>query len=90
MNWAAAAGTGFGLGLAYFGGLWLGIRGLKSGTLSVARFALGRTARLAVAAVLFYALLNSGGASAVLAGLAGLIAARWYLIRAIGEPANGG
>ena len=31
MNWAAAAGTGFGLGLAYFGGLWLSVRGLRIG-----------------------------------------------------------
>jgi hypothetical protein len=89
MNWAAAAGTGFGLGLAYFSWLWVGVRGLQSGLRSTARFALGRTARLALAAVVFYALLNIGGASAVLAGLVGWVAARWYLIRAIGGKFNG-
>jgi hypothetical protein len=84
MNWAAAASTGFGLGLAYFGGLWLGVWGLRSGTGSAARFAAGRTGRLGLAGVTFYALLTTGGVGAVLAGLVGLLAARWYLVRAIG------
>ena len=34
MNWAAAASTGFGLGLAYFGGLWLGVRGTEERALA--------------------------------------------------------
>jgi F1F0 ATPase subunit 2 len=89
MNWAAAAGTGFGLGLAYFGGLWLGVRGLRPGPRSAARLALGRATRLALAGVVFYALLNDGGPVAVLAGLAGLLAARRSVIRAIGGTANG-
>jgi hypothetical protein len=89
MNWAAAAGTGFGLGLAYFGGLWLGVGGLRPGPRSAARFALGRTVRLALAAVVFYALLNAGGIVAVLAGLAGLLASRWCLIRAIRGQSDG-
>ena len=89
MNWFAAAGTGFGLGLAYFGGLWLGVGGLRSGSRSAARFALGRMARLALAAVVFYALLKAGGATAALAGLAGLLAARWHLVRVIGRQSDG-
>jgi F1F0 ATPase subunit 2 len=89
MNWAAAAGTGFGLGLAYFGGLWLGVRGLRRGSRSAVRLALGRVARLTLAGVVFYALLNDGGPVALLAGLAGLLAARCYVIRAIGGIPNG-
>jgi F1F0 ATPase subunit 2 len=87
MNWAAAAGTGFGLGLAYFGVLWLSVRRLGTG--GAAGFAAGRLARLALAAVVFYALLKGGGAQAVLAGLVGLIAARGYLVRRIGGSADG-
>ena len=87
MNWAAGAGTGFGLGLAYFGGLWLAVRGLHRG--NAARLAAGRLARLALAAVTFYALLKTGGPPAVVAGLVGLLAARWYLVRTIGGAADG-
>ena len=87
MNWAAAAGTGFGLGLAYFGGLWFGVRRLRRG--EAARFAAGWTARLALAAVTFYALLKAGGTAAVIAGLAGLLVARWYLLRTVGRTADG-
>ena len=41
MNWAAAASTGFGLGLAYFGGLWPASAGSDPGGRR-GRFALGR------------------------------------------------
>lgn len=82
MNWVAAAGTGFGLGLAYFGGLWLGVRRLRRG--GSARFVAGRAARLALAAVTFFALLKAGGTPSVVAGLVGMLATRWYLVRAIG------
>lgn len=89
MNWAAAMGTGFGLGLAYFGGLWLGVRGLHSGGWSPIRFAVGRVGRFLLAAITFYALLQTGGIGAVLGGLAGVWAARWYLVRAIGRMPDG-
>lgn len=89
MNWAASAGTGFGLGLVYFGGLWLGLRGLRAGTRLGAGFALGRAGRLALAAVTFYALLRTGGTGAVLVGLGGLLAARWYLLRILGREPGG-
>jgi hypothetical protein len=87
MTWAAAS-TGFGLGLAYFGGLWAGVRGLKAGRLFW-WFAIGRVVRLALAGGTFYALLLTGGLAAVAAGLVGLLAARWHLIRAIGGHADG-
>jgi hypothetical protein len=87
MNWAAAAGTGFGLGLAHFGGLWLHVRRLRGA--GPARLAVGRVARLTLAAITFYALLKTGGVVAVTAGLAGLLLARWYLVRVIGRTAGG-
>ena len=88
MNWAVAASTGFGLGLAYFGGLWASVRALK-GRRSSRWFALGRMARLVLAAGTFYALLKTGGLVAVAAGLVGLLAARWYVVRAIGGKTDG-
>ncbi len=87
MNWAVAATTGFALGLAYFGGLWLAVRRLGTG--NAAGFAAGRLARLGLAAVVFYALLKTGGPRAMAAGLVGLLAARWYLVRRIGGNADG-
>jgi hypothetical protein len=84
MNWAAAASTGFGLGLAYFGGLWISVRGLRSGVGSAARFAAARAGRLGLAGVTFYGLLKAGGPADIAAGLTGMLAARWYLTRAIG------
>jgi hypothetical protein len=82
MNGAMAAGTGFGLGLAYFGGLWLGVRSFPRN--GVRRFAVGRAARLGLAGVTFYALLSTGETGALLWGLAGLLAARCYWVRAVG------
>lgn len=88
MNWAAAACTGFGLGLAYFGGLWASVRGLRHGRPAM-WLTVGRLARLALAAVTFYALLRTGGVGAVLAGMGGLLASRGYFIRAIGGKSDG-
>jgi hypothetical protein len=87
MNWATAAGMGFGLGLAYFGGLWLTLRRLRQG--GAVRLTIDRTARLGLAAVTFYALLKSGGITAAAFGLAGLSLARWHLVRSIGGTAHG-
>jgi hypothetical protein len=87
MNWVVAAGTGFGLGLAYFGGLWLSVRDLRPGRWG--RLAAGRTARLGLAAATFYGLLKSGGFIAVAAGLGGMSLARWHLVRSIGGSADG-
>lgn len=88
MNWAMAVSTGFGLGLGYFGLLWIGIRELKNGRLSQ-WLILGRVARLTLAGGTFYALIKTGGFVALAAGLAGLLAARWYLIRLIGGAFDG-
>jgi F1F0 ATPase subunit 2 len=89
MNWAVAASTGFGLGLAYFGGLWLSVRALRSGSHSPTQFLVGRLGRLALATVTFYALLRTGGFGAVAVGLVGLLAARWSLVRTIGGNSDG-
>lgn len=88
MNWVAAAGTGFGLGLAYFGGLWVSVRGLERRR-SLRGLARARLLRLALAGVTFYALLKAGGLGAVAAGLVGLVGARWHLARTLGGAPDG-
>ncbi|HZT80694.1 MAG TPA: ATP synthase subunit I [Gemmataceae bacterium] len=88
MTWFAALATGVGLGLAYFGGLWLTVRhaaGRRGGALLLA---LSRFARLALAGLTFYALLREGTACA-LAGLLGLLLARWHLLSWLGGDERG-
>jgi F1F0 ATPase subunit 2 len=89
MSWAAAMGSGFGLGLIYFGGLWLNVRRMPFNSSTATHFAIGRITRLGLTVVVFYALLKTGGISAILSGLVGLLAARWCLIRKIGRMADG-
>lgn len=88
MNWAAAAGTGFGLGLAYFGALWLNVRTLRFGSRPRALL-FGRLARHSLAGVTFFGLLKTSGIVAVAVGLVGLLAARWHLFRVIGGISDG-
>ena len=87
MNWAAALGTGFGLGLATFGGLWAGVRRLQERGAS--SFVMRRLARLGLVAITFYVLIQVGGVKAVTVGLIGLMVGRWYVIRAIGGKSDG-
>jgi hypothetical protein len=89
MNWVVAASTGFGLGLAYFGGLWLSLRTFRAGVHSPTRFLIGRLGRLMLAAITFYALLRTGGIPAVALGLLGLLAARRFLVLTIGGTTDG-
>ncbi len=87
MTWLTALTTGAGAGLAYFGGLWLTLR-----------LALGRPrrrwllagsglVRLALVALTFYALCG-GGAAHALAGLAGLLLARHWVVAGTAEVAH--
>ncbi len=79
MTWPAALTTGFGLGLAYFGGLWLSVRQLTGRRHPRAWLAIGRALRLALAALVFCAL-SRHGAEALLVGLLGFWLARWLLL----------
>jgi F1F0 ATPase subunit 2 len=83
MTWFAALTTGTGAGLVYFGGLWLTLR------LSLERpryrglLLAGYLVRLGIVALTLFAL-SQYGASAVLAGLAGLLLARRWLLAHLG------
>jgi F1F0 ATPase subunit 2 len=82
---ATAVITGIGLGLAYYGGLWLSLRNLLERRPSWPRFVLGQLARLGLAAVVFVALLRADGPTGALLGLGGMLAARWWLTGKIGR-----
>ena len=87
MNWAAALASGFGLGLLYFGDIWRTVRRLQES--SPTGVLLGRLARLGLTGVVFYGLLSTGGITALLAGLAGVMLARCYLVRIIRSQESG-
>ena len=88
MIWIAAVVAGAGLGLAYFGGLWLTVRGV-----------VGRPARSALVpfgGVIRLALLGSGlmllgrqGAGALVGALGGIWLSRWFLVRRIAGGHDG-
>ena len=75
MTWAAAVVTGVGVGLAFFGALWLSVQRLpRTGT--AWPLALGALARLGLVGLVFCGLAREGPGVA-LAGLGGLWLARW-------------
>jgi len=86
MTWVSALTTGAGLGLVFFGGLWLTVleftRRQRVGLIWASYLA-----RMALAALVFYGL-SREGPDMVLAGLGGLWLSRWYLIRRLGGSRN--
>ncbi|MGN6545419.1 MAG: N-ATPase subunit AtpR [Aureliella sp.] len=83
MTWLAALATGFGAGLFSFGGLWLTVRQfvLRSQPRRLT-FAIGAVRMLLVGLCFYW--LSRQGAREVLAGLAGLWLARWWLVERLG------
>lgn len=87
MNGGCALFTGIGLGLVYFGGLWLGVRqGLRSHR--SAWMNLSRLLRTLLFTLTF-ALLSREGLAVLLAGLTGFWLARWHLLRRLGGQLHG-
>jgi len=89
MNWVMAMSSGFGLGVLYFGGLWRSVRmyGIRERTSTCA--VIGRFLRLGMAAIVFHALLKSGGIASLLSGLLGVLLGRWLYIRETGKTTHG-
>lgn len=85
MNWAFAAGTGFSAGLLYFGGLWASIRQVKQHPNPIGAFLLTRAARLLLLGLILYGLVVTSGRDALIAGLAGVLAARMCMIQVVGR-----
>jgi F1F0 ATPase subunit 2 len=83
MTWMVAAGAGAGLGLAYFGGLWLTVRRVVSRRCGAAWIPLSSATRLLLLGLGFL-FLSRQGAGAVLAALGGLWLSRAWLLRHVG------
>lgn len=89
MTWIAAMTTGAGLGLAFYGGLWLTVRQLvwkqrHKGFLVASGFV-----RLALVGLVLYGL-GCEGVDKMVAGVTGLWLARGCLIRQLGEVRHEG
>lgn len=84
MTLAAAAILGVGLGVSYFGTLWLGVRGLIRRPERALYFAAGGFARFTLLG-LSLALLSRLGADRLLAALGGLWLARTLLLARLGR-----
>jgi F1F0 ATPase subunit 2 len=80
MMWIAAVGAGAGLGLAYFGGLWLTVRGVVNRPSRSALVPYGGAIRLVLLGV-GLTMLGRQGAGILLWALGGLWLSRWFLVR---------
>jgi F1F0 ATPase subunit 2 len=88
MSWIMALGVGAGLGLAYFGGLWLTVCQVASQPSSAGWIPLGALARLCLLG-LGLAGLSRHGAGSLLAALGGIWLSRWFLLRRLGGVRHG-
>lgn len=89
MTWIAAGAAGVGLGLAYFGGLWLTVASVVRRPSRVGWIPISGLVRFFILGLGLVALSRSG-AGGLLAALSGLWLSRWYLIRRLGGLKNGG
>jgi F1F0 ATPase subunit 2 len=87
MSWLPALTTGAGLGLIYFGGLWLTVRQVAR-TQRKMVLAVSGVARLALAIIVFHALMQYG-VGMVLAALAGFWLARLCMLWRLGGIHHG-
>ena len=88
MTHTVALTTGVGLGLAFFGGLWLTVRAFLRQTRSRLLLGSSQLLRFALVALTLYGL-GREGADMLLAGLAGLWLARCWVLREIGGTRHG-
>lgn len=84
---ALALLAGAALGWAYFRLLWRSVRRLPQARRPGVRLALGFAARLALALAVFLLVLRWGGGAALIAALAGFIAARHLALRGLRRTA---
>jgi F1F0 ATPase subunit 2 len=83
-----AVGAGAALGLAYFGGLWLTVRGVVNHPSRLALVRYGGMVRVGILAV-GLTMLCREGAGALLAAVGGLSLSRWLLVRGLAGGRDG-
>jgi len=88
MSWIVAVGAGAGLGLAYFGGLWLTVVGVVRQPSKGVWIPVSGLFRLILLGM-GLAILSRHGAGSVLAALGGLWLSRWYMFRRLGGVRHG-
>jgi F1F0 ATPase subunit 2 len=88
MTWFAAMTTGMGLGLAYFGGLWLTIRWLLPLSGGGVWWVFSQVARMTLSGAAFYAV-GREGAGLIIWMLAGFLFARRCWLSEIGGAPHG-
>jgi hypothetical protein len=88
MNGIAAIVVGAGLGLVYFGGLWVTLRVVLGGSCRASWIPLGWAVRFIMLAW-GMVILSRQGAVGILAGLGGLWLSRWFLLRELGGAGHG-
>lgn len=88
MSWIIAGSAGAGLGLAYFGGLWLTIKSVVRQPRRAVWLPVAGLARLLLLG-LGLAILCRQGSSSVVAGLGGLWFSRWYILRRFAGAGHG-
>jgi F1F0 ATPase subunit 2 len=88
MIWITAVGAGAGLGLAYFGGLWLTVRGVVERPSLSALVPYGVAIRLVLLGSGMM-MLSRHGASILLWALGGLWLSRWFLVCRLGGGQDG-
>ena len=88
MIWITAVGTGAGLGLAYFGGLWLTVRGVVNRPSRSSLVPYAGAIRLVLLGV-GLTMLSRHGAGALLGALGGLWLLRSFLVRRLGGGHDG-
>jgi F1F0 ATPase subunit 2 len=89
MNWIVAVGAGAGLGLAYFGGLWMTVVSVIRQPSRAGWIPVSGAARLLLLG-LGLELLSRQGAGSIVAALGGLWLSRWYLLHRLGGVRYGG
>ena len=83
MSWIVAVGAGAGLGLFYFGGLWLTVSWVVSRPATALLIPVSSMVRLALVGAGLMVLSRYGSAG-ILAGLGGFWLSRWVVLRQLG------
>jgi F1F0 ATPase subunit 2 len=83
VNWLTGLGTGAGIGIAFYGGLWLSVQHVSAAPHRTSWLGASRAVRFALVGLGFYGL-SREGLDLALMGLAGLLLVRHHLLQRLG------